>query len=122
MANYNVDIAVSIKNAEKLSKFNKQIKDVSLNIKSANEFISNFSRSAKLANQVLGDGLVRNVDNLQKNLGLAKTLHKTVAELCDTLTIEEMIGWAAYNELENDEYKKQQEQAQRASALRGKRR
>ena len=69
MANYNVDIAVSIKNAEKLSKFNKQIKDVSLNIKSANEFISNFSRSAKLANQVLGDGLVRNVDNLQKNLG-----------------------------------------------------
>ena len=67
MANYNVDIAVSIKNAEKLSKFNKQIKDVSLNIKSANEFISNFSKSAKLANQVLGDGLVRNVDNLQKN-------------------------------------------------------
>ena len=79
MANYNVDIAVSIKNAEKLSKFNKQIKDVSLNIKSANEFISNFSRSAKLANQVLGDGLVRNVDNLQKNLGLAKTNLKNVA-------------------------------------------
>ena len=78
MANYNVDIAVSIKNAEKLSKFNKQIKDLSLNIKSANEFISNFSRSAKLANQVLGDGLVRNVDNLQKNLGLAKTNLKNV--------------------------------------------
>ena len=78
MANYNVDIAVSIKNAEKLSKFNKQIKDVSLNIKSANEFISNFSKSAKLANQVLGDGLVRNVDNLQKNLGLAKTNLKNV--------------------------------------------
>ena len=38
------------------------------------------------------------------------------------LTIEEMIGWAAYNEIENDEYKKQQEQAQKASALRGKRR
>jgi len=33
-----------------------------------------------------------------------------------------MIGWAAYTELENEEYKKQQEQAQRASALRGKRR
>ena len=46
MANYNVDIAVSIKNADKLSKFNKQIKDVSLNIKSANQFISNFPRYA----------------------------------------------------------------------------
>ena len=54
--------------------------------------------------------------------GLAKQLHKTVAELCETLTIEEMIGWAAYNELENEEYKKQQEQAQRSSALRGKKR
>ena len=53
---------------------------------------------------------------------LAKTLHKTVAELCETLTIEEMIGWAAYNEIENEEYKKQQEQAQRNSALKGKRR
>ena len=33
-----------------------------------------------------------------------------------------MIGWAAYNELENEEYKKQQEQAQRTNALKGKRR
>ena len=33
-----------------------------------------------------------------------------------------MIGWAAYKEIENDEYKKQQEQAQRTNALRGKRR
>ena len=33
-----------------------------------------------------------------------------------------MIGWAAYNELENEEYKKQQEHAQRTNALRGKRR
>jgi len=33
-----------------------------------------------------------------------------------------MIGWAAYNELENEEYKKQQEQAQRSSALKRKRR
>ena len=53
---------------------------------------------------------------------LAKQLHKTVAELCNTLTIEEMIGWAAFAELENEEYKKQQEQAQRSNALRGKRR
>lgn len=33
-----------------------------------------------------------------------------------------MIGWVAFAELENEEYKKQQEQAQRSSALRGKKR
>jgi len=33
-----------------------------------------------------------------------------------------MIGWVAYNELENEEYEKQKEQAQRSSALRGKKR
>ena len=53
---------------------------------------------------------------------LAKQLHKTVAELCETLTIEEMIGWVAYNQIENEEYEKQREQAQRSSALKGKRR
>ena len=52
---------------------------------------------------------------------LAKELGKTVAELSDTLTVEEMIGWAAYAEIEHEELKKQQEQAQRSSALKGKR-
>tara|TARA_R100000234_G_scaffold117054_1_gene94935 strand:+ start:928 stop:1029 length:102 start_codon:yes stop_codon:yes gene_type:complete len=33
-----------------------------------------------------------------------------------------MIGWVAYLEIENEEYKKQQEQAQKNNALRGKRR
>ena len=33
-----------------------------------------------------------------------------------------MIGWIAYNQLENEEYKKQREQAQRSSALRSKKR
>ena len=33
-----------------------------------------------------------------------------------------MVAWAAFAELEDEEYKKQQEQAQRSSALRGKRR
>ena len=33
-----------------------------------------------------------------------------------------MIGWAAYFEIESDEYKKQQEQAQKSSALKGRRR
>jgi hypothetical protein len=42
--------------------------------------------------------------------------------LCETLTVEELIGWFAYAELENEEYEKQKEQAQRSSALKRKRR
>ena len=33
-----------------------------------------------------------------------------------------MIGWAAFAELESEEYEKRQEQTQRVSALKGKRR
>ena len=33
-----------------------------------------------------------------------------------------MVGWAAFAEIEHEEMKKQQEQAQRSSALRGKKR
>tara|TARA_A100000172_G_scaffold56259_1_gene36247 strand:+ start:420 stop:521 length:102 start_codon:yes stop_codon:yes gene_type:complete len=33
-----------------------------------------------------------------------------------------MIGWVAYLEIENEEYKKQQEQAQRSSAFKGRKR
>ena len=33
-----------------------------------------------------------------------------------------MMGWAAFSEIEHEEMKKQQEQAQRNNALRGKRR
>lgn len=32
-----------------------------------------------------------------------------------------MIGWAAYSELEHESFEKQQQQAQRSSALKGKR-
>jgi len=53
---------------------------------------------------------------------LAKELKKTVAELSETLTVEEMIGWAAYAEIEYEEYEKQKKQAQTSSALKGKRR
>ena len=53
---------------------------------------------------------------------LANELKKSVSELCQTLTLEEMIGWAAFAELESEEYEKQKEQAQRSSALRGKKR
>ena len=53
---------------------------------------------------------------------LAKELKKTVAELSETLTIEEMIGWAAYAEIEHEDFERQQEQAQRNSALKGRKR
>ena len=33
-----------------------------------------------------------------------------------------MMGWAVFAEIEHEEFKKQQEQAQRNSALKGKRR
>ena len=51
---------------------------------------------------------------------LAKELGKTVAELSDTLTVEEMIGWAAYSEIESENFEKQRQESQRSSALKGK--
>ena len=45
-----------------------------------------------------------------------------MAELSETLTVEEMMGWAAFAEIEHEEFKKQQEQAQRSSALKGRKR
>ena len=33
-----------------------------------------------------------------------------------------MVGWAAYSEIEYDEYEKQKEQAQRSSAIKGRKR
>ena len=51
---------------------------------------------------------------------LAKELGKTVAELSDTLTVEEMIGWAAYAEIESENFEKQRQESQRSSALKGK--
>jgi len=51
---------------------------------------------------------------------LAKELGKTVNELCNELTVEELLGWIAYNELEREEYEKQRDQTQKPSALRGK--
>ena len=53
---------------------------------------------------------------------MAKELKKTVAELSETLTIEELIGWAAYAEIEHEDFERQQEQAQRNSALKGRKR
>ena len=71
MANYNVDIAVALKGAEQLGRFNKQIKDVAENIKGANIFLQSFSAGS--------EGLARSVGNLQRNLGEASTNLRNVA-------------------------------------------
>ena len=34
---------------------------------------------------------------------LANELKKSVSELCETLTLEEMIGWAAFYDIRNEE-------------------
>ena len=48
---------------------------------------------------------------------LANELKKSVSELCQTLTLEEMIGWAAFYDIKNEEQKKEQDQTQRRSVI-----
>ena len=71
MANYNIDIAVAIKNAEKLRAFDKSVKSLSENIKNANFFIQTFSKN--------NDGLVRSTGNLQRLLNEAASNMRGVA-------------------------------------------
>ena len=52
---------------------------------------------------------------------LAKELGKTVAELSERMTIEELIGWMAFSEIEYENFEKQRQESQRSSALKGKR-
>ena len=49
---------------------------------------------------------------------MAKELGKTVRELTRELTREEMVGWAAFFKIQNDEMEKDREAAQRNSASR----
>ena len=49
---------------------------------------------------------------------LANELKKSVSELCDTLTVEEMIGWAAFYELRNEEEKKEMDKIKKQSVMR----
>tara|TARA_Y100000592_G_scaffold37115_1_gene58738 strand:- start:1975 stop:2121 length:147 start_codon:yes stop_codon:yes gene_type:complete len=44
-------------------------------------------------------------------------LKKSVSELCQTLTVEEMIGWAAFFELKNEEEKKEMDKIQKRSVM-----
>lgn len=49
---------------------------------------------------------------------LAKELGKTVAELSQTLTREELIGWAAYFAIQNKEADKERDRVQAGAATR----
>ena len=49
---------------------------------------------------------------------LANELKKSVGELCQTLTVEEMIGWAAFFELKNEQEKKEMDKVQNKSVMR----
>ena len=48
---------------------------------------------------------------------LANELKKSVSELCQTLTLEEMIGWAAFYDIRNEEQRKEQDKTQRRSVI-----
>ena len=48
---------------------------------------------------------------------LANELKKSVNELCQTLTLEEMIGWAAFYDIRNEQQKKEQDKIQRRSVI-----
>ena len=48
---------------------------------------------------------------------LANELKKSVSELCETLTLEEMIGWGAFYDIRNEEQKKEQDKTQRRSVI-----
>ena len=47
MANYNVDISVAIKNTNKLTAFNKQLKDTSKKSKELNQGLKEITRTSK---------------------------------------------------------------------------
>ena len=48
---------------------------------------------------------------------LANELKMTVRDLCSKLTIEEMMGWAAFYNLRNEEQEKAQDRTQRRSVI-----
>tara|TARA_R100001440_G_scaffold40131_1_gene59788 strand:- start:271 stop:444 length:174 start_codon:yes stop_codon:yes gene_type:complete len=48
---------------------------------------------------------------------LANELKITVVDLCNKLTVEEMIGWAAFYEIRSDNQKKEEDKVQRRSVI-----
>mgnify|MGYP003116449352 CR=1 FL=1 len=48
---------------------------------------------------------------------LANELKITVVDLCSKLTVEEMVGWAAFYKIRNEEQEKAQDRTQRRSVI-----
>jgi hypothetical protein len=71
VANYNVDIAVGLKGAQKLTSFNKTVKNTTQQIEGLNQRLKNAAKDQNL--------LVRSFENLNKVLGDAKTSFNVVA-------------------------------------------
>ena len=71
MANYNVDIAVAIKGAEKLSQFNKSIKQTAKEIAIFNQTVLNAAKNE--------DALIKSVNNLSQALAESKRNFNEVA-------------------------------------------
>ncbi len=53
---------------------------------------------------------------------LAKELGMTIKQLTENLTREELIGWAGFFELKNEEEEKYREQVQKKQAMQPRRR
>ena len=64
MANYNVDIAVGIKNAQALKKFNKEVKETSLVVKGLNEGIRKGSNAYEKSLSALSKSLQKTKVNI----------------------------------------------------------
>ena len=71
MANYNVDIAVALKGAKKLTAFNKDVRTTQLQVEGLNKTLKNIAKDQNL--------FIKSFDNLNKVLGDAKASFNAVA-------------------------------------------
>ena len=71
MANYNVDIAVALKGAKKLTAFNKDVKTTKLQVDGLNKTLKNIAKDQQL--------FIRSFENLNTVLGDAKASFNAVA-------------------------------------------
>jgi len=71
VANYNVDIAVALKGAKKLTAFNKDVKTTKLQVEGLNKTLKNLAKDQSL--------FIKSFDNLTRVLGDAKASFNAVA-------------------------------------------
>jgi len=71
VANYNVDIAVALKGAKKLTAFNKDVRNTELQVKGLNQTLKNAAKDQKL--------FIKSFENLNTVLSTAKSSFNAVA-------------------------------------------